>query len=61
MNWPAPKTIKALRGFLGLMGYYHKFIWDYGKINTPLTNFFKKMFSGGMNLQEKPLFSSNKL
>ena len=41
-QWSKPKTISKLRGFLGLTGYYHRFVKKYAHITAPPTNLLKK-------------------
>ena len=37
-----PKTEKQIKSFLGITGYYRKFIKDYAKVAQPITKYLKK-------------------
>ena len=42
IEWPIPTTTRGVRGFLGLVGYYRKFIHHFGSIAAPLTRLLTK-------------------
>lgn len=41
-SYPIPKTPKEIKQFLGLVGYYRKFIPDFARTTKPLTQCLKK-------------------
>jgi hypothetical protein len=43
-DWPRSKTLKSLCAFMGLIGYYRKFLNNYGNIVAPLTSLLKNKY-----------------
>ena len=41
-EWPTPNSLKQLRGFLSLAGYYRRFVQNFGTIASPLHALTKK-------------------
>ena len=41
-EWLAPTSVSEIRSFLGLVGYYRRFIENFSKIAKPMTKLFKK-------------------
>ncbi|XXG85952.1 hypothetical protein AAC387_Pa11g0946 [Persea americana] len=41
-NWQSPKNVPEVRSFLGLAGYYRRFVKDFSKIAAPLTKLTRK-------------------
>ena len=37
MSWERPKSVFEIRSFLGLAGYYRRFIEDFSRLATPMT------------------------
>ena len=42
MSWERPKSVFKIRSFLGLAGYYRRFIEDFSRIAAPMTRLTRK-------------------
>ncbi|KAE8723570.1 Detected protein of unknown function [Hibiscus syriacus] len=54
MNWKRPKNVSEIRSFLGLAGYYRRFVEGFSIIASPLTKLLRKnvLFDWGEAQQE---------
>ena len=50
-DWKTPRNATEVRSFLGLAGYYRKFIKDFAKISAPLTRLTKKNLAFAWDLE----------
>ncbi|TYK30801.1 pol protein [Cucumis melo var. makuwa] len=41
-SWPRPSTVSEIRSFLSLTGYYRRFVEDFSRITSPLTQLTRK-------------------
>lgn len=60
MRFPQPKTIKQVQSFLGLTGYFRKFIKNYALIARPLSNLLKMNVKFEFGAKEKEAFDKLK-
>ena len=42
MSWEMPKSVFEIRSFLGLAGYYKRFIEDFSRLAVPMTRLTRK-------------------
>jgi hypothetical protein len=59
-DWPIPNNIKEVRSFLGMAGYYRRFVAHYGIISKSLINLLKKDQIFGWNDEAQKAFEALK-
>ncbi|GKE71876.1 putative reverse transcriptase domain-containing protein, partial [Tanacetum coccineum] len=58
-NWKDPTTLSEIRSFLGLAGYYQRFIVNFSKIAKPLTSLTQKNKKYEWGVEQEETLKSN--
>ncbi|GKF04281.1 putative reverse transcriptase domain-containing protein, partial [Tanacetum coccineum] len=59
-NWKVPKTPSEIRSFLGLAGYYRRFIANFSKVAKPLTLLTQKNQKYELGKEQEEAFQTLK-
>lgn len=59
-EWPTPKTVRDVQSFLGFANFYRKFIKDYSKTASPLSEITKKEIGFRWNQKQEQAFQELK-
>ena len=60
VDWPRPTNVTEVRSFLGLAGYYRRFVKDFSKLAMPLTQLTQKNVPFDWNEQREAAFQELK-
>src|SRR6184192_2062110 len=60
LTWPTPTTRSAIKGFLGLAGYYRRFIKDFARIASPLNKLTSLKVTFEWNVEQEQAFDNLK-
>ena len=60
LQWETPKSVTEVRSFLGLAGYYRRFVKDFSMVAKPLTNLLRKNVPFGWSPQCEQSFEELK-
>ena len=60
LSWPTPKCVKDIQSFIGFANFYHRFIKDFSKIVTPLTQLTKQNVKWSWNDSTQHAFDTLK-
>jgi hypothetical protein len=56
LRWPIPQTLSQVQSFLGLVGFYYRFVKDFNTIVVPLNELIKKGVSFSFGTRQENTF-----